>query len=142
VTATYSTALTSAKDQVRLLIGDTDMTDALLQDEEIVWLLDQNGSNVNATAVQACELLAAKFARLADTQVDDVRVALSQRARGYHQQAASLRARMAVTGAGLFAGGISVSAKDAEEEDTDRVPPIFTRDMHVVSYDPSPGSGN
>lgn len=132
--ATYDTALTAAKDQVRLLIGDTDVSDALLQDEEIAFLLTQSASNVNAAAVRACEAVAAKFARLADTQVDDVRVSLSQRAKGYRELAAALRGQIA-TSVSLFAGGVSVNTKTSAEEDTDRVPPIFTRDMHVVSDD-------
>lgn len=134
MTATYDTALTAAKDQVRLLIGDTDVTDALLQDEEIAYLLTQSASNVNVASVRACEAVAARFSRLADTQVDDVRVSLSQRAKGYRELAATLRGRIA-TSVSLFAGGISVSAKESAEEDTDRVPPIFTRDMHVVTDD-------
>lgn len=139
--ATYDTALTAAKDQVRLMIGDTDVSDALLQDEEIAFLLTQSASNVNAAAVRACEAVAAKFARLADTQVDDVRVSLSQRAKGYREMAATLRGQIA-TSVSLFAGGVSVSAKTSTEEDTDRVPPIFTRDMHVVSDDGAFSAGD
>lgn len=143
MTATYDTALTAAKDQVRLLIGDTDVTDALLQDEEIAYLLTQSASNVNVASVRACEAVAARFSRLADTQVDDVRVSLSQRAKGYRELAATLRGRIALTGVTLFAGGVSVGAKESAEEDTDRVPPIFTRDMHIVTDDgASPHDGN
>lgn len=131
--ATYTSPANSAADAVRFLIGDTDTSDALLQDAEISWLLSENGNNTYSAAAHACETIAAKFSRLADTQVDDVRVSLSQRAKGYRSLAVELRGRIALTGAIPFCGGISEAAKQTQQDDTDRVPPIFTRDMHVVS---------
>lgn len=133
MTATYTGPANSDADAVRFLIGDTTVTDALLQDEEIAWLLTESGSVVNTAAASACEAIAARFARLADTQVDDVRVALSQRAKGYRQLAADLRTQVTRAGVMPYAGGISIAQKHTAEEDTDRVQPIFTRDMHVVS---------
>lgn len=124
----------SDRDKVRFLVGDTQTADQLVTDEEIAWLLSE-ASGVYPAAVMACESIAAQFARLADTQVDDGRVSLSQRAKGYRDLAATLRSRVAVSSVSLFAGGISISDKQTAESDTDRVPPIFTRDMHVVSHD-------
>lgn len=122
----------SEKDAVRFLIGDTVSTDPLITDEEIAWLLTERGG-VYPAAIQACETIAAKFARLADTQVDDVRVNLSQRAKGYRELAQTLSSRQAISGAMPFAGGISQAQKETAEEDTDRVPPFFTREWATVT---------
>jgi len=123
----------NSRDAVRFAIGDTETADQLVNDAEIAYALAENGNAVNAAAAFLCDRIAAKFARLADSQVDDVRVAMSQRAQGYRQMAADLRARIASSASVvLFAGGITISGKQAAEADTDRVPPIFTRDQHVV----------
>lgn len=120
------------RDAVRFLIGDTVSADPLITDEEIAWLLSERGG-VYPAAIQACETIAAKFARLADSQVDDVNVKLSQRAAGYRTLAATLTTRQALVGAMPYAGGISISDKQTREDDTDRTVPIFSRDLHVVS---------
>lgn len=121
------------RDAVRFLIGDTVSADPLITDEEIAWLLSEAGG-VYTAAIQACETIAAKFARLADTVVDDVEVKASQRAASYRALAATLKTRQALSGGALpYAGGISIGDKQTREDDDDRVPPIFTRDMHVVS---------
>jgi hypothetical protein len=133
MTWSYTGPASSSADAVRFLVGDTVEADPLLSDEEIAWLLTEHGNIVGLAAVQACETIAAKFARLADSQVDDVAAKASQRAAGYRTLAADLRGRVTVAGAMPFAGGISIGQKDTAEADTARVPPIFTRDMQVVS---------
>ncbi len=66
MTATYDLATTVG--QVRLQIGDTDVTpasDAIFTDEEIQVFLDANSDNVLLASAQALESLAASTARLA-----------------------------------------------------------------------------
>lgn len=53
-------------DMVRFLIGDTDSTNAQLNDNEITALLNLTSNNTNATAVYACRSLATKYASKAD----------------------------------------------------------------------------
>lgn len=133
MSATYTGDPSSRSiDAVRFMVGDTDLTDAALQDEEITWLLAQHGTAQGA-AIAACRALQAKYARLADTQVDDVRESASQIAKGYAALLVSLQAQAATSSAALpYAGGISISGKQAREEDTDRVPPFFTREGGTV----------
>ena len=104
MSATYSgNPASSPRDAVRLLIGDTDVAEALLQDEEIDWLLSRQ-PNVELAAADACEAIAAKFARQADTTNGDLSVRASQRAEAYRQRAADLR-RRAGRRARWFVGG-------------------------------------
>lgn len=119
----------SAKDAVRFLVGDTDSSDQLLQDEEINWILGfYNNAPMNA-AVRACEAIMTKFARMADETVGQVRVEYSQKSKAYRDMRLELQRRLATEDAVPFAGGISKGQKRTEELNQDRVKPSFTRHM-------------
>ena len=94
--ATYSgNPSASDKDEVRFLIGDVDTDNALFTDEEIDWLISEEGSPL-AAAARACEILATRFAREADTAVGDLRVDLSKLSEQYAARAKALRRRLLV----------------------------------------------
>lgn len=76
----------SAKDAVRYLIGDTDSSDPLVKDPEILFAIGQRSSNYGAAAF-ICSSLAAKFSRQADTGDRDMRTNLSQRAASFRAMA-------------------------------------------------------
>lgn len=129
MTWTYTPDFTTTRDQVRLLIGDTDTTDQQMQDDEIAYLATLYGSALRAASA-ACRSLQAKYARQADTAIDDIKVSSSQRAKAYGELAASLEAQATTAGAAVpiaFAGGVSVVDKLDRESDTDRTLPYFTR---------------
>lgn len=122
----------STKDRVRWLCGDVMPDDPQVSDEEIVASVTDEGDALNAAAT-VCEHLAARFAREAQRSVSaggglNTSVSLSERSRAYATRAKSLRERAAVSSAGVYAGGISVSDKDANASDTDLVQPAFTPD--------------
>jgi hypothetical protein len=119
----------SAKDQVRFLIGDTDSTDQLLQDGEIEWVLSQyNDSPMNA-AIRCCESIIGKFSRLANESVGQVKVNFKEKAEGYVRMLTILKSRLATEDAAPYAGGISISDKQANAQNTDRVKPDFRKHM-------------
>lgn len=122
----------STRDAVRFLIGDTDTNDQQLSNEELDYLLTTYSSDKYAAAIAAVRALIAKFARLADKAVGDLRISYSQRLKHYQQLISNLQLQAATVGglAEPYAGGISVSDKDSVEEDTDREPPAFTKDLH------------
>lgn len=128
MTWTYtSTDLTADRDKVRTYIGDTDPSDQLLSDEQIAFALTEAGPVRSASAL-ACEWIAAKFARQADKSVGDMSITYSQKAAQYTDLAQRLRREATVLALPYF-GGISQSAKDTREADTDRVKPAFTTTM-------------
>lgn len=110
---------------VRFEIGDTDSNDQLITDEEIAYLLTQNGT-VSLAAVAACEAIAAKFSRMVDKAVGDLRLSASQKSEQYLKLAQTLKRKGALKNAMPYSGGISIADKQANENDTDRVPPPFT----------------
>lgn len=113
--------------QVRLMVEDTVTSDQQLQDEEINWIVSQEGA-IEMAAARAADTIAARYSRQADRSVGQMRLSASQRAKAYLDLAARLR-YLARTNVTPYAGGISVSDKQSNEADTDRVAPGFWRDM-------------
>lgn len=117
-----------AIDAIRFLIGDTDSTDKLLMDDEISWInLEASGESTTSrsalydAAYRACLAVASKLARLADKQIGDLRVSLSQKSAGYLKQAQELKG-LAMREGGVpipYAGGISISDKEIDQDNSD-----------------------
>jgi hypothetical protein len=123
----------NARDAIRFLIGDTDTNDQLLADAEVAWVNNQvTGSDTATTglydaAYRCCITIASKFSRLADQAVGDMRVSMAQKAKAYREQAESLRAIAAREGSvpTPYAGGITISDKDIDWDNSDLVRPGF-----------------
>ena len=118
----------SDSDSVRFLVGDTDSDDQQVTDEEIAWALTQAGGIYSAAALIA-STIAAKFARMVDKAVGDLKISYGQRAGHYEKLTAALKRKASVFGAVPYAGGISISDKESVREDTDRVKPAFSVGM-------------
>jgi len=126
---------TSANDEVRFLVGDTDTTDQLLQDEEIAWLITNCGTTRFA-AVEAANGIAAKYSRMADKAVGDLRLSASQKSKQYFDLAKRLRRRAMVGSVTPYAGGITESDKNINRDNPDTVVPFFNREQGEI-----PGTG-
>lgn len=135
MTWTYDSTLTATKDQVRLLVGDTDVNEPLLQDEEIAFLLTENGT-MRYAAVEAANAIAGLFARKADKEVGHLKLQASQKYKQYLALAVRLRRRAVVASVVPYAGGQTESDKDVNRDNTDIVPPFFTRETGEI-----PGTG-
>lgn len=139
----------SAKDRVRLLIGDTDDSRQQLQDEEIAYVLTQQTSTTLAAAACA-DLLCAKYAFLVNTENGSLRLSAAARHKHYQDLADRLRAGGAgeipgdatVHDARIYVGGTSISDKDNILGDSDTVQPAFRlgQDDHPDAWDVSAAS--
>ena len=136
MTWTYSgDPATNARDAIRFLTGDTDTNDQLINDEEIAWTNNQvTGSDTATTALyevsyRVMVAIASKFSRLADQSVGDLKVDMYQKATNAREQAKLLYAQASREGntPTPYAGGISVSDKEIDEENSDIVQPYFSR---------------
>lgn len=87
----------SARDQVRLRIGDTDTTNPLFYDEELDQLLVDNDQVVLAAAADCCDILATRYAREYDFETDQQKFLRSQRSKAYKDMAKQLRDTLRVT---------------------------------------------
>lgn len=133
-----STTADANKDAVRLEIGDTDTTDQLLQNEEILMylLLDCGITtgvlNIYRGAAWCALAVAGHFARKVDKTIGPARLWTSQRQAQYRELHKDLLMRARMFEGVPYAGGISIADKLAEAVDADRVPPFFHRDMETI----------
>lgn len=125
---------------VRLLVGDTNEDDPLVEDEEIFFALTQNTDNVYLAGSWIARTLSAKFARRVTTQLDNaLRANYSDLAGQFSKLADNLEYQGKRSGSnlGIKAGGISKVSVNAVRANTDRIGPSFRRDKfrNPPSYD-------
>lgn len=119
----------SDRSWVRFNVGDNASDAQEMQDEEIDLLLASEGSKERA-AIAGARALGARFARRADKQIGRLRIASGRVSDNFFKLATELEkglSRRAGGSDGIYAGGISISDKESEESDTDRVDPGFER---------------
>ena len=127
MTWTYSgDPATSDLDKVRFLVFDTDTNEQLINNEEIAWLLTEQ-TNVYMAAANAAEVIAAKFAKDITRNAVGLSASVGSRAQFYLELAEKLRAQIGTTNkhGEVFAGGLTISGKQALDDDTDAVQPAF-----------------
>lgn len=122
---------TSTRMQVRREIGDVNYNEQQIFDEEIDYAISLRPGSVYGAAAEACRFIAANYSRLVDIVQGELKTNYSQRSKSYMTMASKFDALAAVRGpgAGAYAGGISVSDKQQNVLDTDRVQPAFARGM-------------
>ena len=128
----------STKDAVRFYVGDTIGADPQITDEEIEFLLTDEGTNALRAAARAAEAISAKYARQVDKTVGGLSLQAGRRAEKYATLAKELWQRASRTGKGLptpYTGGISQADKEINEADTDRTQPSFK--VRLQDYPPT-----
>ena len=116
---TYTGSTVGVRNQIRLLIQDTQSTRPLLLDAEIDWYQTQE-ANTYMAAAACCDMLVAKAGNVKTRWIGDLRVTIDSQF--YRGLALMFRAR----GAGHqvpFSGGISISDKQLQQDDPDAVQP-------------------
>lgn len=113
-------------DRVRYLIGDLDVNDPQLTDQELNFRISTEGSPESA-AIAAVRDLLALYARKVDSSVGDLRISYSQRREQYEGLLSKLLINRVRTSAGIVAGGISVARKGIVQQDADVVQPDFRK---------------
>lgn len=123
MTWTYIFPITTPKDEVRFLSGDTDAARPLAQDEEIAYVLSKQ-PNVTLAAAIVCDAIVGKLSQNTDAKVGDVSESSSQAAEAFRKKAADLRKEAAKLALPRF-GGITISSKETLDRDSDLVQPSF-----------------
>lgn len=136
-TATAAERLNS----VRFLVGDTDTTDQLVQDEEITFALTQTGDNIYYSASFIAETVAAKYSRWVTTELDGALSAeYNELSKNYRILASTLKQqgqKYSGTALGISFGGTRITDIDAARDDTNRVAPSFRRDRFRYPHEDS-----
>lgn len=116
--------------QVRTLIGDTNPKDQQLWDGQIAFALSQENNNIYLAGADCCLQLAAKFSRDVDTFEGTLHRMYSARQKAYATRAVELKAKASSRSFGVaYGGGISVSDKQLQNANVDRVQPAFMRGL-------------
>jgi len=133
MTWTYNSTLiaSNSKDWIRWRVGDTSSGDQLQQNEEITAAVSEYGDKVLAAAGVA-DAISAAYARRVDSKMGKLDLKWSQMSERYAALADDLRIESGSAGIAPWSGAISIDAKQAEQEDTDRVKPSFARGMFQV----------
>jgi len=130
MTFSFDPALSTPKDRVRLLLGDT-QPPGWFSDEEINGLLVTVPAPTYAAAFLA-DSLSARFAMRVDKRIGSTQVSSSQASKAFAALAERLRAQgpdsdgSGVPTAGdMYVGGISHAVVDELRRDSDAVQPSF-----------------
>lgn len=122
----YSDALSSPLDEVRHLIGDTDIDEPLFSDAEIMYEIGKASDSVTVAARACCRAMMARYARMADTSELDLSVKASQL---YDHAKDLLNTLQHSSGGSLdvlpYAGGISNADIFARVSNSDRHVGVF-----------------
>ena len=130
--ATYNPAMPAKLDKVRFLVQDTVVATAMLQDEEINFMLSEY-PNYKMAAANCADILSSKFAGMAEEKkIGNMTLVYRDKSKKYADLANRLR--MQASKVVLpYAGGISQNDKEAIEDDTDRVQPSFRRGQDKIA---------
>lgn len=129
----------SDKDAVRFELGDTNIDDQLVTDEEIAYALTTESNVVLRAAALLAEALCGFFSRDVNFKNSRLKVDAGDRAANFKALAKRLWARAgvavsedgrrAIAAGELFAGGLSIADKRAFANDTDLIQNVFSRGM-------------
>jgi hypothetical protein len=117
-------------DELRFLLGDTDLDAFILSDEELSWIIAQNGGTASGAYVASLKRIVLMYARLKDESVGEVSIKYSQMYRNYKDMLDREESSTANMDVGsIYAGGIFVDDKIANINNHDIVRPKFTKDL-------------
>lgn len=124
----------SSRDELRFVVGDTDSTSPIFSDSEIDYIVAkytvEGTLNVFPAAIYTVRRIVAKYSKLRDEKVGDVKVDWSQKVDNYRELLNQMIDEQTVTGlSSIYAGGISIADKYAVANNANRVAPAFTKDF-------------
>lgn len=127
---TYQMPITTDRDRVRFLVGDTNVNRPLLDDGEIAYSLTLGDNHLLRSAAHACDAIAAKFIRDKSVSVSGISITRNFSASEYKDLATEYRRRAK----SLSSGSLWI-LKDPQDKsdfraDASLVPPAFSREMH------------
>lgn len=117
---------------MRVLLDDTVEASEKLSDETIAWLLADH-TGLYFAAAGGADILATQFAAaVSEKSVGDLKIkkGAGDPVARYQTMAARYRTQAAIKGFKAFSGGITISSKQTELDDPDRLPDQAAIGMH------------
>jgi hypothetical protein len=115
-------------DKIRFLIGDTIEDKHLVEDEEIVYALDKCDNAIYSACALLCTAIATKFAREGEVRTSNFTTSKTSVYKNYMALAKMFGSKIA-SPAHLIMPSMSVSDKDINDSDTDKVQPAFKKNL-------------
>lgn len=138
MTWTYDEALTTDRDKVRYLIGDTVAAEPYVSDEAIAWHLSEENNNLYRAAIGAVDGVLAVLARKVSKSISGFSLSADQKFAHYQQVRKLLQEKadsnMTIL---VYAGGITVLDQDTRREDETLLEPAFSRDQGEFPNSPT-----
>lgn len=134
----YNSALTSKKDQVRFVLQDTDENRQLFQDEEIEWMLTQE-MNQYMVVARLCDVLIGKARSVRAKKVGSLAITYNPE---FYLHLKGMAMAKGLSYELPYAGGISVSDKQSQQQNSDWVQPSFARGIEDNPTAPQPDQPN
>lgn len=119
----------SSIDALRLMVGDTNCTQALLHDEELAYLLTTY-TTVNAAVPEALRAMLLRCAQDTLVSADGITRDLTERRVALERRLADVLRLAQFRSVVPFVGGTSLAERDTRREASDLVQPAFQRDQH------------
>ena len=128
----FNDSLGTTRDVVRAKIGDTDADRALLTDEAIDKLLNDNNQSIPRTCIDAVRIILATFTRNIDRSMSGLSSSVDQVTAHYRALLEDLE-KEAATNTGVYPGAIKVATLDDLQKNQGAgktyVPPDFSTGM-------------
>jgi hypothetical protein len=136
VSYTYSgSPAASPVDATHFYLGDTDPNNPLSTDEECAFALCQYGQNPMLAAAYLAETKALTFAtRPQMVRKGDRMTQYGDAVQGFLTLAKTLRMQASLATTTVYAGGLSVSEKDADRRNTDLPQPFARKNLHILTH--------
>lgn len=116
-----------SKDYIRFLIGDTNMSNVMVSDEEINAMI-ATYPNLYKAASMVCNAIAAKFSRESSISIGSVSKDCSKKAEAYRIMSDELASQSRLYVLPSF-GGLTHAQKDSLDQNTSYVQPPFKLGM-------------
>jgi len=124
---------------VRFLVGDTDSSNQIVQNEEITFALSETNNNVYNAGAWVARSVGAKYSSKVDIELDgQLSAKYSDLSSKFYNLALQLesQAKRYSSSFGVFAGGITKTQLESGREDNNKSPTSFRREQfHNFPYD-------
>jgi hypothetical protein len=136
---TYSgNPLASPVDEVHYRLGDVNPANPISTDEECAFALAEHRGNTYLAAAALAETKALEFLyRPTTVKKGDRTTSYTDQAAAFMTLARQLRTNASLKTTTLYAGGLDVTEKDADRQDTNAVQPFARKDLHQRRLWPS-----
>lgn len=131
---TYNSGLQTDVDRVRFMVQDTNCDRKIFQDEEISFVVSEE-ANIYMASARLCDIMVTRAGNVKSKKIGEL--SLTYDTQFYISLGSQLRSR-GLSHQMPYAGGISVSDKASQRDNSDATDPSFVRHLDDNPAAPAP----